>query len=138
MGYVICIRDRKLAVWNMIGVLESSNNAVWCPSTLSSLKSISRSIFELESGNKNADRPAHDQTDGYANRQTDTNFENLAHAISYNHGFKSIGGRVFKLESGKHTMDGCVHAQMPKRMDTNFKSNLALVVSYHSVKFQID
>ena len=45
-------------------------------------------------------------------RRTDINFENnLAQAVSYNPGFKSISGSIFKLESGKHNIDGCVHGQ---------------------------
>ena len=54
-------------------------------------------------------------------------------------GLKSFGGSLFEFESRKHNMDSCAHAQQDqdKCTDINFKSNLALVVSSHPVKFQV-
>ena len=60
----ISIRDRVPDVCSMIAVLGIS-------SILSSLKSISGSVFELESGNENVDRRAHDQMDGCVHNQMD-------------------------------------------------------------------
>ena len=64
-----------------------------CLSTLLSFKSISGSIFQLEFGNKNADRHTHDQTDGLAHDQT------VGQTPISKTGFKSIVESIFKLES---------------------------------------
>ena len=105
----IGIMDRVSDVCNMITVLEISRECCVL-STLSSLKLISGSVFELESENENVDRHPHDQTDRCTQNRWAPILYNLAQAMSYNSGFKSIG-RSVESESRKHNIDGCVHAQ---------------------------
>ena len=66
------------------------------------------------------------QIDTCMTRQTPILKNNLAEAMSYNPGFKSIGGSVFKLESRKHTMDGCVHAQNGKNNRHQFQNQFQI------------
>ena len=52
--------------------------------------------------------------------------------------FKLIGQSVFELKSGNQNISEECTPKMGKQSDSNFKSNQALVVSYHPVKLHID
>ena len=83
--------------------------------TLSSLKLISGTVIELESGNENVDRHAHYQRDRCAHKQMDgqdTNFKNnLAQAMPTTMVLNRLVEASLKLESGKQNKNRCVHAQ---------------------------
>ena len=53
-------------------------------------------------------------------------------------GHNSIGQRVFELESGNGNFDGQTNGQTNGRNYTNFERNLAMMVIYVPVKFEID
>ena len=51
--------------------------------------------------------------------------------------FKLIGGSISELESGNQNV-GQLHGETYAPTGANFESNLAQVVFYHPVKFQMD
>ena len=72
---------------------------------------------------------SHNQTYAGPDRWTDTNCENnLAKAASYNPGFNRL----------KHLRVRVREPKMGIWTNPNFKSNQALVMSYHPVQFQVD
>ena len=50
--------------------------------------------------------------------------------------FKLIGGSILEFEN--QNVDGQTHGQVATLTSTSFKRNVAQVVSYHAVIFQID
>ena len=117
--------------------------------SLSSLKSIGQTVFELESGNENVDRDKWTKN-GQTNGRNYTNFErNLAMMVIYvpvklefdwTNRFRV---RVWKQKCGERWMDkkwtnGQKNGQTNRLNYTNFKRNLAMMVVYVPVKFAFD
>ena len=107
--------------------------------SLSSLNLNGRTVFELESGNKNVDG----HTDGQTNRRNYTNFErNLAMMVIYvpvEFEFdwtNCFQVRVRTQKCGR--TDGQINGQTNRRNYTNFERNLAMMVIYVPVKFEYD
>ena len=116
--------------------------------SLSSMNSIGRTVFELESGNENVDGKSDGQTNGQTNIRNFTNFErNLAMMVIYvpvKFEFDRTNRfqvRVRKRKCGqtvgwtdKRTKNG----QTNGRNFTNFERNLAMMVIYLPVKFEFN
>ena len=120
--------------------------------SLSSMNSIGQTIFELESGNENVDKQMDGQTNGQKNGQTKrrnfTNIErNLAmmliyvpvkYELDWTNRFRV---RIRKRKCGqtdgwtdKRTKNG----QTKRRNFTNIERNLAMMLIYVPVKFELD
>ena len=107
------------------------NNLAQAVSNKPGFKSISGSIFELESGKHNMDGYVHVQ-----NGQIDRHqFQKCLFTLLSSN---SMEQRVFKLESRNQSISDELMSKMGKWTNTIFNSNLTLVVSNHPVKCQID